>query len=305
MSLTSHHEARSLSGAAADVTTKAARRRSYLGTLRRQPAVLLALVPALTFFCAFWLLPFTRLVAMGMQPDKNSGMIAYWAVVAQPQYLYSLLWTLLVSIGVSLLAVATAGVAGFFLARNRFRGKAMLVAMLTFPLAFPGVVVGFLVIMLGGRQGALAQFSMLLFGERWMFAYSLAGLFVGYLYFSIPRVITTVMAACEKLDVSLEEAARSLGAGTWRVTRDVIVPALSPALISTGAICFATSMGAFGTAFTLGTRMSVLPLSIYSEFTNYANFTMAAALSVTLGVITWIALSFARRLAGGSLGASA
>ena len=64
-------------------------------------------------------------------------------------------------------------------------------------------------------------------------------------------------------------------------------------------------MGAFGTAFTLGTRLSILPLNIYGEFTNYANFSMAAALSVVLGVITWLALSLASRLAGGNLGASA
>lgn len=268
------------------------------------PAIL-ALVPALTLFCAFWLLPFARLVLMGAEVDRGSGVSAYLAILTHRQYLTSLAATLGISLVVSLAAVGIAGLAGFFLARHRFAGKSLLVASLTFPLAFPGVVVGFLVIMLGGRQGALAQLSLWLFDERWMFAYSLLGLFVGYLYFSIPRVITTVMAACDTLDRSLEEAARSLGASTWRVARDVIVPGIAPALLSTGAICFATSMGAFGTAFTLGTRMSILPLDIYGEFTNYANFSMAAALSVVLGVITWIALSVARRLAGGGLGAPA
>ncbi len=62
-------------------------------------------------------------------------------------------------------------------------------------------------------------------------------------YFSIPRVILTIMAAAEKLDPALEEAARSLGASTWRVVRDVILPALRPALIASGAICFATVHG--------------------------------------------------------------
>lgn len=271
---------------------------------RKRLIVLFALLPALVIFCAFWLLPFSRLIMMGAEADPSSGISAYLTILTHRQYLISLATTVGLSLVVSLVAVAIAGVAGFFLARQRFFGKSILVAILTFPLAFPGVVVGFLVIMLGGRQGALAQTSLWLFGERWMFAYSLAGLFIGYLYFSIPRVITTVMAACDNLDQSLEEAARSLGANTWQVTKDVIVPGIAPALLSTGAICFATSMGAFGTAFTLGTRLSILPLNIYGEFTNYANFAMAAALSVVLGVITWMALSLARRLAGGNLGAS-
>ncbi|CAD5253818.1 MULTISPECIES: ABC transporter permease [Halomonadaceae] len=278
---------------------------TMVGPARRKRFIaLFALLPALVIFCAFWLLPFSRLIMMGAEADPSSGISAYLTILTHRQYLISLATTVGLSLIVSLVAVAIAGVAGFFLARQRFFGKSILVAILTFPLAFPGVVVGFLVIMLGGRQGALAQTSLWLFGERWMFAYSLAGLFIGYLYFSIPRVITTVMAACDNLDRSLEEAARSLGANTWQVTKDVIVPGIAPALLSTGAICFATSMGAFGTAFTLGTQLSILPLNIYGEFTNYANFAMAAALSVVLGVITWMALSLARRLAGGNLGAS-
>lgn len=270
---------------------------------RKNLIAIFALAPALAVFFAFWLLPFSRLILMGAEADRSSGISAYLTILTHRQYLLSLVTTVTISFTVSLVAVGIAGIAGFFLARHRFIGKSALVAILTFPLAFPGVVVGFLVIMLGGRQGALAQLSLWLFDERWMFAYSLAGLFIGYLYFSIPRVITTVMAACENLDQSLEEAARSLGANSWQVTKDVIVPGIAPALLSTGAICFATSMGAFGTAFTLGTRLSILPLNIYGEFTNYANFAMAAALSVVLGLITWVALSLARKLAGGNVGA--
>src|SRR5262245_65783254 len=103
--------------------------------------------------------------------------------------------------------------------------------------------------------------------DKLVFAYTMQGLFLGYLYFSIPRVILTIMAAVEKLDPSLEEAARALGAGPWAVHRDVILPALGPAFVASGAIAFATAMGAFGTAFTLATNIDVLPMLIYTEFT--------------------------------------
>ena len=182
---------------------------------------------------------------------------------------------------------------------------AFLTAMLTFPLAFPGVVVGFMVILLAGRQGLIGQIAQWLTGENLVFAYSMAGLFLGYLYFSIPRVILTVMAAAEKLDPKLEEAARSLGASPWRVVLDVLIPGLKPALISAGAICFATAMGAFGTAFTLATRINVLPITIYTEFTNYANFALAASLSIALGLVTWAVLFLARRFGAGAAGAGA
>jgi len=261
------------------------------------------LAPALAVFTAFWLLPLTRLAVVGWSGPQGLG--AYFAVVTNAQYFRSLVSTVVLSLGVTAATLVVSGVAGLFLTRNEFPGKKVLLAMLTFPLAFPGVVVGFMVIMLAGRQGLIGDVSEWVLDERIVFAYSMAGLFTGYLYFSIPRVILTVMAAAEKLDPALDEAARSLGASPWRVVRDVIVPGLMPALVSAGAICFATSMGAFGTAFTLATKINVLPITIYTEFTNYANFSIAAALSIVLGVITWAALALARSLAGGTVSAAA
>jgi len=260
-------------------------------------------LPALVVFAAFWLLPMARLVAVGARGPR--GAAAYAALVTDQNYRSSLVSTVVLSIVVTLATLVVSGITGMFLQRNRFPGRDVLVSLLTFPLAFPGVVVGFMVIMLAGRQGLIGAVTDALFGAKLVFAYSISGLFLGYLYFSIPRVILTVMAAVEKLDAALEEAARSLGANGWQVLRDVVIPGLRPALVSAGAICFATSMGAFGTAFTLATNINVLPITIYTEFTNYANFPIAAALSIVLGIITWAALAFARTLAGSTVAAAA
>ncbi len=259
--------------------------------------------PGLTLFCAFWLLPMVRLVGVGASGPQ--GAMAYLAVLTNRHYAASLFSTLALSAVVTLATLAISVFVGLFLQRNRFAGQSVLLAMLTFPLAFPGVVVGFMVIMLAGRQGVISTVSNWLVGESVVFAYSLSGLFLGYLYFSIPRVILTVVAAAEKLDPSLEEAARSLGARPWQVLLHVVLPALLPALVSSGAICFATSVGAFGTAFTLAANIDVLPMTIYNEFTGYANFATAASLSIVLGVITWVVLALARSLTGSGVAAAA
>jgi len=265
--------------------------------------LLTLIAPAAAVFTGFWLLPMARLA--GTAASGPLGFGAYAAILTNPRYFRSLVATLLLSAAVTAAALVISGAAGLFLARNRFAGRSLLLAMLTFPLAFPGVVVGFMVIMLAGRQGLVGDIVFRLSGSRLVFAYSMAGLFLGYLYFSIPRMILTVMAAAETLDRSLEEAARSLGAGRWRVLRDVIIPGLSPALISSGAICFATAMGAFGTAFTLATAIDVLPMTIYTEFTLAANVAMAASLSLVLGLITWLVLALARSAAGAGVAAAA
>jgi putative spermidine/putrescine transport system permease protein len=262
----------------------------------------LCLLPLAVVTIAFFLLPMVRLIIVGGTGDMGIG--AYAAILLEPRFRATLINTLLLAAATTAASLAIATIVGLFLQRHRFPGRALLVAMLTFPLAFPGVVVGFMIILLAGRQGLIGEITLPLFGEKWVFAYSIQGLFLGYLYFSIPRVILTIMAAVEKLDASLEEAARALGAGPWAVHRDVILPALGPAFVASGAIAFATAMGAFGTAFTLATNIDVLPMLIYTEFTLSANIAMAAALSVGLGLVAWAALALARSFSGGTVAAA-
>jgi putative spermidine/putrescine transport system permease protein len=255
------------------------------------------LAPLAVFTLAFLALPLVRLVQASA--GSEDGWAIYLQILQKPRYLETLLNTVLVSVSVSIVALALSTTAGLFLARNRFAGRGFLLSVLTLPLAFPGVVIGFLIILLGGRQGLVNQ----LLPGHVVFAYSMTGLFLGYLYFSIPRVLLTVMAAVEKLDPALEEAARTLGAPPWRIAVDVILPGLAPSLVASGAIAFATAMGAFGTAFTLATDIDVLPMVIYTEFTLSANIAMASALSVLLGLVTWGLLLAARSFAGATVAA--
>jgi putative spermidine/putrescine transport system permease protein len=261
----------------------------------------LCLLPLGLTLLAFFLLPMARLIITGASGPL--GVHAYAAILFDPRYRVTLFNTVVLATATTAATLAIATVSGLFLQRHRFPGRSLLIAFLTFPLAFPGVVVGFMIILLAGRQGLIGEVTAM-FGQKWVFAYSMQGLFLGYLYFSIPRVILTIMAAVEKLDPALEEAARTLGAGPLAVHRDVILPALAPAFIASGAIAFATAMGAFGTAFTLATNIDVLPMLIYTEFTLSANIAMAAALSVGLGLVAWAALALARSFSGGTVAAA-
>ena len=264
---------------------------------------LLLLLPLAVFTAAFLLIPLAELVLVA--GSGTSGAAAYVAILTEPRYRASLFATLALALATTAATLVLATIAAQFLAGRRFIGRAVLVSLLTFPLAFPGVVIGFMVILIGGRLGLVGAATQALTGEKIVFAYSMTGLFVGYLYFSIPRVVLTLIAATEKLDPALIEAARSLGAGPVALQRDIVLPALAPALFAAGALCFATAMGAFGTAFTLATRIDVLPMVIYTEFTLATNAAMAAALSLALGVVTWIALALARLGSGGAVAAAA
>jgi len=261
----------------------------------------MCLAPAAALFAAFWLLPMARLALL----PADKGWATYLAVLTEPRYLTSLLQTTTLSLAVTAVSLLLAAAVGLHLGRHRFVGRRLLLSLLTLPMSFPGVIVGFFVILIGGRQGPFADLTEWLAGSRVTFAYSVAGLFIAYVYFSLPRAIAAFSAAAERLEPQLEEAARSLGATRWQVARDVWLPALGPTAVAAGAILFATAMGAFGTAFTLASRFEVLPITIYNEFTNYANFALAASLSLALGLMTWAVLFLARCFGPAQSGAGA
>lgn len=253
---------------------------------------LLLLLPLAIFTLAFLILPLARLtVEAGSGPE---GIAGFFAIITEARFRNSLIVTLILAVVTTAATLTVATIAAQTLANRRFIGRGLLLSLLTFPLAFPGVVVGFMIILFGGRLGLVGSVTKSLFGTNVIFAYSLFGLFLGYLYFSVPRVLLTILAAAEKLDPALVEAARSLGAGPLAIQRDVVLPALFPAMYTGGALCFATAMGAFGTAFTLATNIDVVPMLIYTEFTLATNASMAAAISIALGLITWAALAIAR-----------
>ena len=76
------------------------------------------------------------------------GWGAYTAVLTDPQYLRSLVSTVALAAATTVATLFISGITGVFLTRARFHGRALLAALLTLPLAFPGVVIGFMVIML-------------------------------------------------------------------------------------------------------------------------------------------------------------
>ena len=253
------------------------------------------LMPVAIFFMAFWLLPISRLIAL----PAAKGWETYFAILTDSRYATSLINTLLLSLVVTVATLMLGLAVGLYLAKPKVFGRRFLLSLLTLPLSFPGVVVGFFIILLGGRQGAVADLFESVGLGRVTFAYGLTGLFLAYLYFSLPRVIASYTAAAQGMDRSLEEAARSLGANRYQVLRDAWLPQLLPTTAACAAIVFATSMGAFGTAFTLASKFEVLPITIYNEFTNYANFPLAASLSLSLGLLTWLSLFLMGRWTGG------
>src|SRR6202047_2382557 len=104
--------------------------------------VWLCLFPLAMVWRAFFLLPRRRLVVTGAEGPQ--GLAGYLAILTEPRYRATLINTVLLATATTIVTLVVATISGMFLQRHRFPGRAVLIAMLTFPLAFPGVVVGFL-----------------------------------------------------------------------------------------------------------------------------------------------------------------
>jgi putative spermidine/putrescine transport system permease protein len=252
--------------------------------------------------------PLGRLLAESFRPSSGilrtpSGRVSwtfdnYLEIWRDRGYRAALWHSVTMSLGVSAAATLLCLAPAWLLVRRTFPGKRLVRALLTLPMSFSGIVVGFLAVIMIGRIGVIPQLTLRLFGHAWLsgLSYSLWGLVSAYLYFEIPRATLTLEAALRKFDFQLEAAARTLGAGPWYRLGHVILPLMTPALLSTFAVTFSVSLGSFGVALIVSKRYSVLPLEIFQLYTGLLNAQLAAAMAVVLIAIAVAVHLAARRI---------
>ncbi len=158
----------------------------------------------------------------------------------------------LLSLKVSSLAVLFSLPFGIFFAwllvRCTFPGKALLDSVLHLPLVLPPVVVGYLLLVSMGRRGFIGERLYDWFGIT--FAFSWRGAVLAAAVMSFPLMVRAIRLALEGVDVKLEQAARTLGAGRWRVFFTITLPLTLPGIIVGTVLAFARSLGEFGATIT-------------------------------------------------------
>ena len=117
--------------------------------------------------------------------------------------------------------------------------------------------------------------------------YSYPAVLLGMVYALLPFMILSVYTSAEKLDWTLIEASRDLGAGKWKTFRYITFKLTLPGLLSGVILSFIPSMGLFFIADILGGNKIVLVGSlIQDQMTRGSNWPFAAALAVVLTILT-------------------
>jgi molybdate ABC transporter permease protein len=173
-----------------------------------------------------------------------------------------------ISLKVSLMATSFTFVLGiavaYWMLNYRGRGKSLLEGIFVSPLILPPTVVGFLLLLLFGKNGPAGQFLQSL---DFSLVFTWYGATITAMVVSFPLMYRTTLGAFEQLDRNLLAVARTLGASEWTVFRRVMLPLSLPGILAGTTLSFARALGEFGATLMLAGNIpgqtQTIPMAIY------------------------------------------
>jgi len=206
-----------------------------------------------------------------------------------PAEMQALLLSLQVA-GLSVLCNLPVAVAlSWILTRRRFVGRRVLDAVVHLPLVLPPVAVGYLLLVLFGARGPVGALLASTFDIRLVF--TRAGAALATAVMSLPLMVRAMRVSLENVDRGLEDAARTLGAGTVDRFVSITLPLMLPGVLAGAITAFAAGLGEFGAVITFVSNIPgetrTLPLALYSALQTpdgEAGAARLALLSIGLGV---------------------
>ncbi|WP_448192981.1 sulfate ABC transporter permease subunit CysT [Azospirillum sp. sgz301742] len=261
------------------------------GTVLIRPTVIpgfrLTLGITVTYLSIIVLLP---LVALAVKA-AGLGWAGFWNALLTERVLSAFK----VSFGLSLAAATINAFAGLLVAwvlvRYRFPGKRIVDAFVDLPFALPTAVAGIALTALYAPNGWVGALLKDWLGVK--VAFTPLGIAIALTFIGLPFVVRTVEPVLQDLPPEEEEAAACLGASRWQTFRHVILPALTPALVTGFALSFARGVGEYGSVIFIAGNMpgvtEIAPLLIVIKLEQY-DFAGAAAVGTLMLMVSFAML---------------
>lgn len=228
-----------------------------IGRRRREPVPFAAAVLAATA-AAIFVIPLIALLWRAAGPEV-------WRAFRTPAVRTALWLSLVCSAAATCCSVVLGLPLAWVQARAQFPGRALLRGLTMLPIVLPPVVGGVALLLAFGRRGLLGQWLDAAVGVRLPF--TTAGAVLAETFVAMPFFVLTVEGALRSMDRRLEDAARTLGAGRWRVFSHVTLPLIRPSVQAGAALCWARALGEFGATITFAGnfpgRTQTIPLAVY------------------------------------------
>ena len=240
---------------------------------------------AMVWLSVIVLLP---LAAIGWQA-VGGGWRVFWLAVTSHAALESFRVTLTISVGVTVVNVVFGLLIAWVLVRDDFPGKRLVDAIIDLPFALPTIVASLVMLALYGTNSPV---GLHLQHTGW-------GVGVALAFVTLPFVVRAVQPVLIEIDRETEEAAASLGAKNTTIFTAVVLPSLTPALLTGAGLAFSRAIGEFGSVVLIGGavpgKTEVSSQWIRTLIEN-DDRTGAAAISIVLLVISFGVLFILRFL---------
>jgi sulfate transport system permease protein len=222
----------------------------------------------------------------------------FWDIISSPRVVASFK----LSFGASLIAASINAVFGLMLAwclvRYSFPGKKLIDALVDLPFALPTAVAGIALTAIYAPNGWIGS---LLAPHGIKVAFTPLGVLIALVFIGLPFVVRTVQPILEDLETELEEAAASLGAHRWQTFRHVLLPILTPALLTGFALAFARAVGEYGSVIFIAGNMpmvsEIAPLMIITKLEQY-DYAGATAIALAMLILSFVLLLAINALQG-------
>jgi sulfate transport system permease protein len=195
------------------------------------------------------------------------------------------------SFGAALLAASINVIFGLIVAwvlvRYDFLGKKLVDALVDLPFALPTSVAGITLATLYAPGGWIGQFFTPLDIK---ISFTRLGVLVALTFIGLPFIVRTVQPILEDFEPEIEEAAASLGANRWQVFWRIILPTVTPALLTGFALAFARALGEYGSVVFISSNIpmktQIVPLLIMTKLEQF-DYPGATALAVVMLVFSF------------------
>jgi putative spermidine/putrescine transport system permease protein len=262
-----------------------------------------AIAPAALLFILFFILPFGVMAALSLlsgNPVSNPNVTFTWRhynrLFDSDLYFDALVATMRIGAVTTIVALLIGYPLAHWMARIKSRvGHAVLLMAVIAPLLTGIVVRTFAWMTLLSDRGVINTIAQWLgLAEKPLpLMYNEFGVIVGLVHIYVPFMVLTLVGVIGRIDVTLEEAARGLGAGRLRTFLEVTLPLSLPGILAGSLLVFALAISAYVTPVLLGgNNVLTLPMLIYQQVSASFNLGFAGALGVVLLAVS-LALVFA------------
>jgi len=243
---------------------------------------------ALAYVAVLVIVPVGLILWRTFQP----GVGAFFASIGTPAAISALQLSLLVVAIVVPLNVIFGIPTALVLARNRFRGKSALQAVIDLPFAVSPVVVGVALILLWGSAGALG-FVENDFGLKIIFGFP--GIVLASIFVTVPFVIREVEPVLHELGTDQEEAASTLGASWWQTFWKITLPSIRWGLTYGIVLTIARTLGEFGAVIMVSSNLpgtsQTLTLLVADRYNRGQEYGAYAISTLLMGVAVLVLLA--------------